>query len=183
MGKKLIGILLGLCLVLPSVSMANGNLPQEKCKGMNEDCYEKRSHHMMDKNWKEEMKKKQQMLLSIVTKYTPEKKKEWEAVIKERNNLIEKWSSPQFAAKRQQWKKIKMAKIEELNKQYKEGKISKEEFLKKVHNEKEMGHWKIYQEIKASITNHDNKKTAQLLNQLLAHYKQKNEMMKAALKG
>jgi hypothetical protein len=183
MGKKLIGILLGLCLLLPSIVMANGNLPQEKCKGTNKDCYEKRSHHMMDKNWKEEMKKKQQLLLSFVNKYTPEKKKEWEAVIKDRNKLIEKWSSPQYAEKRKQWKKIKMAKIEELHKQYEEGKISKEEFLKKVHSGKEMGHWKIYQEIQTSVKNHDDKKIAQLLNQLLEHYKQKNEMMKAALKS
>ncbi|WML52800.1 hypothetical protein RCG17_26150 [Neobacillus sp. PS3-12] len=183
MGKKLIGILLGLCLLLPSIAMANGNSLQEKCKGTNMDCYEKRSHHMMDKNWKEEMKKKQQLLLAFVNKYTPEKKKEWEAVIKDRNKLIEKWSSPQYAEKRKQWKKIKMAKIEELHKQYEEGKISKEEFLKKVHSGKEMGQWKIYQEIQTSVKNHDDKKTAQLLNQLLEHYKQKNEMMRAALKS
>lgn len=183
MRKKWIGIMLGLCLVMPGIASANGHMTEGKCRGTNEDCLEKRSHHMMDKNWQEKMKQKQQLLLTLVNKYTPEKKKEWEAVIKERNNLIKKWSSPEFAKKRQQWKKSKMAQMEELNKQYEEGKITKEEFLKKIHNGKETGHWKLYHELKESVKNHDDKKTAELLNQLLAHYKQKNEKMKAALKG
>jgi hypothetical protein len=183
MKKQIIGILLGFCLVMPGIALANGNMADGKCKGTNEDCYDKRSHHMMDKDWQAKMKQKQQMLLSFVNKYTPEKKKEWEAAIAERNKLMEKWFSPQFAEKRKQWEKSKKAKIDELHKQFKEGKISKEEFMKKIHSGKEMGHRKIYQELKDSLKNHDDKKTAQLLNQLLTHFKQKNEMMKAALKS
>lgn len=171
--------------MVPGAAFANGNMSEANCKGNDGfgDCYEKRSHHMVDKNWHEEMQRKQQMLLKVVSKYTPEKKKEWEAVIKERNTLKEKWSGPQFDKKRQQWKKEKMAKIKELHQQYEEGKMTKKEFLKKVHSEKEMGNWKIYQDLKDTIKNHNDQKTAQLLNQLLDNFKQKNEMMKAAMKS
>ncbi len=183
--KKMIGLVLGLFLVVPGMAFANGTMPNTTNKGGNstENSLDQRHHHMMDKNWQEKMKQKQQMLLSFVNKYTPEKTKEWEAVIKDRNSIMEKWQSPQFAEKRQQWKKEKMAKFEGLHKQYEEGKITKEEFVKKVHGSKEAGHWKIYHELKDSVKSNNDKRTAQLLNQLLTHYKQQNEMMKAAMQS
>jgi hypothetical protein len=183
--KKMIGLVLGLFLVVPGMVFANGTMPDPNNKGVNntENSLDQRNHHMMDKNWQEKMKQKQQKLLSFVNKYTPEKKKEWEAVIKDRNSIMEKWQSPEFAEKRQQWKKEKMAKFEGLHKQYEEGKITKEEFVKKVHGSKETGHWKIYHELKDSVKSNNDKKTAQLLNQLLTHYKQQNEMMKAAMQS
>jgi hypothetical protein len=181
--KKLIGLLMGLCLTMPGLAMANGEVPEAKCKGMNntEDCNKKSDH--TDKNWQQSMKQKQQILLSLVNKFTPEKKKEWESVINERNKLMTKWSSPEFAEKRTKWKQDKKAKIEDLKKQYEEGKISKEQFYKNIHNNKEMGQWKIYQELRNSVKSQDDQKTAQLLNQLLTHFKQKNEMLKSAMKG
>lgn len=178
--KIVMSVVFGLCLLVSGTALANGNMPKEKCNG-NRDCYEKGTN--LDKNWQEKMKQKQQILLSLVNKYTPEKKKEWEAVIKERNLLMQKWLSPQFAEKREQWKKENMGNVEDLHKQYEEGKITKEEFLKQIHKGKELGHWKIYQELKESLKNHDDQKTAQLLNRLLVHYKQKNEKLKAVMKS
>ncbi|MCQ6279164.1 hypothetical protein [Bacillus sp. EB600] len=183
--KKVIGLVLGLFLVLPGMAFANGTMSNTTNKGENstENRLDQRHYQMMDKNWQEKMKQKQQKLLSFVNKYTPEKTQEWEAVIKDRNRIIEKWQSPQFAEKRQQWKKEKMAKFEGLHKQYEEGKITKEEFVKKVHGGKETGHWKIYHELKDSVKNNNHKRTAQLLNQLLTHYKKQNEIMNAAMKS
>lgn len=178
MKVKMLVLVLGVILLIPGAVSANGNIPESYLKVSGNFHNGK---EFMDKNWHEKMKMKEQKLLSMVSVYTPEKKTEWVKIINERNKMREKWLSPEFAEKRALWKKEKMSKIKEFQKQYDEGKMTKEEFIKKVHGSKPIGNRKTYNELKVAVQNKNNKKAALLLNQLLVQYKQQNEWMKAAM--
>lgn len=167
--------------MLPSFGMATGTTPDSN-KGVNlkgpDDCHHGKHGHMMEKEWLEKMKAREQQILTWVDQYTPEKKGEWTAVIQERNTLRDKWMSPENAIKREQWKKAKMAKMEDLKKQFEEGKITKEDLMKQVHGGRDVEHWKTYHDLTEAIAKKNNQEAAQLLNQMLKQHKQHNEFMK-----
>ncbi|WML39266.1 hypothetical protein RCG19_19085 [Neobacillus sp. OS1-2] len=146
------------------------------------NCKEDKHRHLMHKDWQAMMKEREQKLLSWVDQYTPDKKGEWTKVLEEKKTLRNQWMSPENAAKREQWKKEKMTKMEELKKQLDEGKITKEEFMKKAHHGKKMGHWKIFHDLRLAVDKKDDKQAAVLLNQLLVQMKEHNQMMKEMLK-
>ncbi len=177
---KLLFLLLAF-LIVPSYATANESVPvnqeEKPC-----DCKEDNHHRMKHKDWQAMMAQREQKLLSWVNQYTPEKKAEWSKVLEERKNLRSQWMSPEYAAQREQWKKEKMAKMEELKKQLDEGKLTKEEFIKKAHGGKEMGHWKMFHELKIAIDKKDDKQAVILLNQLLNQTKQHNQLLKEKLK-
>ncbi|MDP4087514.1 MAG: hypothetical protein Q8934_23405, partial [Bacillota bacterium] len=127
------------------------------------------------------VKQKEQQLLLWVDQYTPEQKAEWVKVIQEEKTLRDKWLSPEFAKQRKQWKQEKMAKIQELKKQYDEGKITKEELMKKAHGGKDFAHWKTFHELKEAVEKKDSKEAKQLLNLMLQQHKEHNEMVKEML--
>ena len=184
--KKIMSLLaLGLILSVPGMAAANHTAPDTTNGTQREkapcDCHEDGHHHMMHKDWQAKMEERQKMLLSWVDQYTPEKKAEWTAVIAEKKTLSNQWMSPENAAKREQWKKEKMAKIDQLKKQFDAGKITKEEFIKQAHGGKEMSHWKTFHESRLAVEKKDNKQAALLLNQLLVQTKQHNEKIKGLL--
>ncbi len=180
MKTRTMALLLAALITIPGAAFAanttTGKGVKEPC-----NCHDERNHHLMDKNWHEKMKLKEQKLLSLVTVYTPEKQKEWSRVISERSKMREKWLSPEYAEKREKWKMEKKSKFDAMQKQYNDGKITKEEFLKKVHGEKMVNSWKTYNELKEAVTNNNKQKAAALLNQLLVQYEKENEMMKTAM--
>lgn len=178
---KIILMVLGLLLSIPSLSFANGteaDVQSVKTKMVHKDCHEG-NHSVSDLKWQEKMKERDSQLLTWVNKYTPGKRQEWEQVITERKNLHEKWMSPEYAAKREQWKKMRIEKMEALKKAFEEGKISKEEFMAKVHHGKKMGAWKTYHELKTAVETKNDQKVKELLDQMLIHYKMHNEKMKS----
>jgi hypothetical protein len=180
MKLKLLFLSLAL-LIVPSYVYANELLPvnqeEKPC-----DCKEGKHHQMKHKDWQAMMAQREQKLLSWVDQYTPEKKAEWSKVLEERKILRNQWMSPEYAAQREQWKKEKMAKMDELKKQFDEGKLTKEEFIKKAHGGKEMGHWKTFHQLRVAIDKKDDKQAVVLLNQLLGQTKQHNQMLKEKLK-
>ncbi|PLS07258.1 hypothetical protein [Neobacillus cucumis] len=178
---KLKGFILTLTLLLmPTAAFANGGIPanheDKPC-----DCKGGKRQHMTHKDWQAMMAEREQKLLVWVTQYTPDKKAEWTKVLEEKKKLRTQWLSPENLAKREQWKKERMAKIEELKKQFESGKMTKEEFIKQAHGGKEMGHWKTFHELRIAVDKKDNKQAAVLLNQLLEQTKQHNQLMKEKL--
>jgi len=167
-------------LLVPSFAAAHESVPsnheEKSC-----DCKQDRHHHTMHKDWQAMMAQREQKLLSWVDQYTPDKKAEWTKVLEEKRTLRSQWMSEENAAKREQWKKEKMAKMEELKKQLEEGKLTKEEFMKNVHDKKEMGHWKTFHELRIAIEKKNDKQAKILLNQLLEETKQHNQVLKEKL--
>ncbi len=174
---------MGLVLFVPGFTAAANPVPAEKVQKKPCNCQEeKRDHHMMHKDWQAHMAEKEQMLLSWVNQYTPDKKADWIKVLDEKETLRSQWMSPENAQKRERWKKEKWEKMKELKKQFDEGKITKEEFIKKVHGGKDMGHWKSFHDLRLAVEKKDDKQAVILLNQLLLQYKEHNEKMKEILK-
>jgi hypothetical protein len=138
-------------------------------------------HQKMHDDWHAKMLEREQLLMSWVDQYTPEKKAEWEKVLEEKKQLRGQWMSPKNAEKRERWKKGRMAKMQELKKQLEQGKITKEEFIKEMHGTKGMAHWKSFQSLQVAVENKDSKQAKAILNQLLAHYKAHNAKMKEKL--
>ena len=187
MKLKMLLLSLGLLMSVPGMAAANHTVPDTTNGGQREnapcDCKEgKHHHHMMDKEWQAKMAEREKMLLSWVNQYTPDKKGEWTTVLAEKKSLSNQWMSPENAGKREQWKKEKMAKINELKKQFDAGKLTKEEFIKQAHGGKEMSHWRTFHELRNAVEKKDNKQAALLLNQLLDQTKQHNEKIKGMLK-
>lgn len=175
MKNKVLGLVLASFLAVPMMASANGSTNDGHVHHGNEShgkCHER--------NWQAKMEEREKKLLLLVNQYTPDQRNEWTKVINERKQLREKWLSPEFKNKREQWKKAKMEKYQALKKQYEEGKITKEELIKKMHDGR-MKHWQAKQELKTAIKNKDDQKVKQILNQLLAQFKQQNAMMKAEL--
>lgn len=182
---KMLFVALGLIFSVPSFAAAHPsmqNIDGEKGKAEPCDCQDDKHHHMMHRDWEAKMAEREQKLLAWVSQYTPEKKADWTKVLNQRKTLYTQWKSPENMKKREQWKKEKMAKMEELKKQLDEGKITKEEFMQKAHNSKMIGTWKTYHELEIAVEAKNNKKAATLLNQLLNHYKQHNQMLQDMLK-
>jgi hypothetical protein len=183
---KMLLLSLGLLLSVPGMAGANPTVPDTNNGGQREkapcDCKEGREHHMMHKDWQAKMAEREKMLLSWVDQYTPDKKGEWTTVLAEKKTLSNQWMSPENAGKREQWKKEKMAKIEEIKKQFDAGKLTKEEFIKQAHGGKEMSHWRTFHELRNAVEKKDNKQAVLLLNQLLDQTKQHNQKIKELLK-
>jgi hypothetical protein len=182
--KKILLLAAGIFLAMPSFGMANGATPNSNQEIRHHgpgECHHGKHGDMMDKNWQEKVKEKEQQLLLWVDQYTPEQKAEWVKVIQEEQTLRDKWLSPEFAKQREQWKQEKMAKIQELKKQYEEGKITKEELMKKAHGGKDFAHWKTFHDLKDAVDKKDSKEAKQLLNQMLKQHKEHNEMVKEML--
>jgi hypothetical protein len=187
MKAKMLFLSLGLLLTMPVMASANESVvPDTKGEQREKapcDCQEgTEHHHMMHKDWQAKMAEREQMIISWVDKYTPTKKEEWTKVLEEKKTLRNQWMSPENAGKREQWKKDKMAKMEELKKQFDEGKITKEEFVNQAHGGKAMAHWKTFQDLKLAAEKKDNKQAAILLNQLLDSNKQHNQQISEMLK-
>lgn len=180
MKLKLLFLTFALLFSVPGLIAAN-SLPvdheEKPC-----DCNEGKQRHMIHKDWQALMKEREQKLLTWVDQYTPSKREEWNQVLTEKKKLRNQWMSPENAAKREKLKKDKMAKMEELKKQFNEGKITKEEFMKQVHGGKKMQHWQTFRELSMAIENKDDKKAVVLLNHLLNQMKEHNKMMKDMLK-
>jgi hypothetical protein len=176
--RKLLFVL-ALLLAVPGLNSVNAEMSDKVKQGENEDkecdCEHQEDMH---KDWQAKMKEREKNLLTWVDQYTPDKKAEWTQVIEEKKALRNKWLSPEFAEKREMWKLEKMAKIQELKKQFEEGKLTKEEFVKKAHGRKDLGHFKTYHELKNAVAAKDEKQAATLLNQLLDQAKQHNDKMK-----
>ncbi|NRD79271.1 hypothetical protein HPT25_18080 [Bacillus sp. BRMEA1] len=190
MKLKSIVLSAGLLFSVPGLAGAQGTVPdtnsdQRTITDPNKPCNcqddGSRHHHMHHKDFQAIMAQREQNLLTWVGQYTPEKKAEWTTVLAEKKQLFNQWMSPANAKKREQWKSEKMAKFNALKKQLDEGKITKEEFVKKIHDGKEKGHWKTYHELKLAVEKKDNTQAAALLNQMLVHYKQQNAKMKGLL--
>jgi hypothetical protein len=185
MKLKMLILITGLLLSVPGFATANQSVPDTSNGEQREkapcDCQEGKHHHM-HRDWQAKMAEREKMLLSWVGQYTPEKKAEWTKVLAEKRTLSNQWMSPEYAEKREQWKKEKMAKIDELKKQFDAGKITKEEFIKQAHGGKEMAHWKTFHELRIAVDKKDNKQAGLLLNQLLDQTKQRNEKIKELLK-
>jgi hypothetical protein len=192
MKKRMLIILLGLILAMPSFAIANVQTPggsekpavpgsQEK-DGEKEteecDCEKQEHNH---KDWQAKMAEREQKLLGWVDQFTPDKKAEWTKVLAEKKELRNKWLSPENSKKREEWKQEKMARIQELKKQLDEGKITKEEFVQKAHGGKAMGHWKTFHDLKTAVEAKNDKRAAELLNQLLEQSKQHNDKIKTML--
>jgi hypothetical protein len=180
---KMLLLAMGLLFSLPGLASANHLEQSDHREKAPCDCHDggKHHHHMMHKDWQAHMAEKEQKLLAWVDQYTPNKKAEWTKVLEEKKALRNKWMSPENASKREQWKKERMAKMEELKKQFDQGKITKEEFIQKAHDGKVMGHWKTFHELRLAVEKKDNKQAANLLNQLLEQYKQHNQKMNEML--
>jgi hypothetical protein len=183
---KLLLLSLGILLSVPGLAAAQQTVPNTNNGVQKEktpcDCKEGGQHHMMHKDWQAKMAEREKMLFAWVNQYTPDKKGEWTTVLAEKKTLSNQWMSPENAEKREQWKKEKMAKIEELKKQFDAGKITKEEFIKQAHGGKEMSHWRTFHELRNAVEKKDNKQAVILLNQLLEQTKQHNEKIKELLK-
>jgi hypothetical protein len=193
---RLLIMMLGLLLAAPGFTSANVEMPdasekqaekrtvpgsqdKEGDKESDECDCEKQEHS--HKHWQAKMVEREQKLLAWVDQYTPDKKAEWTKVLAEKKELRTKWQSPENAQKLEKWKQEKMAKIQELKKQLDEGKITKEEFVQRAHGGKAMGPWKTFHELKAAVETKNDKRAAELLNQLLEQSKQHNEKIKAML--
>jgi hypothetical protein len=189
MNMKMLIFALGLLFMVPSIAAANPTVPDTKGEIKGEqvekqpcNCNEDRDHHLKHKDWQAKMEQRDKHLMTWVSQYTPEKKAEWEKVMAEKKALRSQWMSPENAEKREKLKKEKMAQIAELKKQFEEGKLTKEEFMKKAHEWKGMGHWKTYHELEMAVEAKNKKDATVLLNQLLVQYKQHNQMLKVILK-
>ncbi len=169
MKLKVFFLALGLVLSSAGVAAAQPTVPDTN-----------RDHHH-HKDWHAKMLKREQLLLSWIDQYTPEKKAEWTQALAEKKELRKQWMSPKNAQKREQWKKEKMEKMQELKKQLEEGKITKEQFMKEVHGGKNMAHWKSFRDLKTAVDNKDDKQAREILNRLLVHYKAHNAKMKKML--
>jgi hypothetical protein len=183
---KLLTFVLVLSFALPGFALAEVTKPDAK-EGVNEKkpCHcqgEKRHHHMMHHDWKAKMAEREQKILTWVNQYTPDKKAEWDKVLNDKKTLHAQWMSPENAANREKWKEQKLAQMKELTKQLDQGKITKEEFMKKIHGGKKMGHWKTFHDLEAAVEAKNDKQAAEQLNQLLGQYKEHNQMLSNLLK-
>jgi hypothetical protein len=182
---KMLFIALGFIFSVPSFVTAHPSMHSidgDKEKIAPCDCQDDKQHHMMNRDWEEKIAERDQKLLSLVNQYTPERKADWTKVLDEKKALYSQWKSPENMKKREQWKKDKMAKMQELKKLLDEGKITKEEFMQKAHNSKMIGPWKAYHDLEIAVEAKNNKKAATLLNQLLEQYKLHNQMLKEMIK-
>ncbi|WML48867.1 hypothetical protein RCG23_01700 [Neobacillus sp. PS3-34] len=181
MKKQLLTGLLALSLTIPGVAAAEGF----KSEMADHSRYmESGKHHSGREHCKGKMEERETMLLSWVEKYTPEQKDRWNQAIKERKEIVNKWHSPQFAKKREEWKRARMAKKAELKKQVEEGKISKEEMKQKFREKRQkfhkmkQEHYKTFNDLQTAVKNNDQKQAAQLLDKILVQMEQHNKWMK-----
>lgn len=182
---KTLFLSLGLFLMIPNLSLAVGvttDMQQKQVKMVHKDFHD--GHHRMnDQQWQAKMKERESELLSLVSQYSPEKKQEWEKVIAEGKTLRTQWLSPEFSAKREQWKKEKIAKMQALKKAYEDGKITKDEFFAKIHGGQKMGNWKTYHDLKTAVANKNEQQIKSLLDQMLSQAKMRNEKMKIMIQA
>jgi hypothetical protein len=187
MKLKLLVLALGLTLAMPGFALASPMVPDTTGGKADKgpcNCQEEKKHHQMmhHRHWQEKMAEREQKILTWVDQYTPGKKAEWTKVFAEKKSLRDQWMSPENASKREKWKEQKMTQMKELRKQLEAGKITKEEFMKKLHGDKAMGHWKTYHDLEVAVEAKNDKHAAQLLDQLLEQYKRHNQMLKVMLK-
>ncbi|MDP4171382.1 MAG: hypothetical protein Q8906_12290 [Bacillota bacterium] len=179
--RKLLPGVLILSLAIPTLAFAEvGGNEQNKHQNMEHRHHQNGKHH----HCHEMMQAKEKKLLSLVDKYTPNQRAQWNQALKERKTLFKQMSSPEFKAKREQFWKAKKAEVSELRKQLKEGKITKEEFMQKMQEKKQNFHaqkqkYRIAQrELKNAVKNNDSQMAAKWLNELLAQLQQHNQWMK-----
>ncbi|MCM3566905.1 hypothetical protein [Neobacillus mesonae] len=171
MKLKILLLALGLVFSTQGFAVAHGMAPDT----------DREHHHKMHKDWQAKIKAREQLLLTWVDQYTPEKKEEWTKALAEKKELHKQWMNPENAKKREQWKKEKVEKMKELKKLLEEGKITKEQFMKGVHGGKGMAHWKSFKDLKTAVDNKDDKQAKEILNKLLVHYQTHNAKMKKML--
>ena len=176
--------MIGLVLSLPGFAFAHGFMPDNHGAPHEKPpcCQDGHRDHMGHHDWQAKMAEKEKKILGWVDQYSPQQKAEWTKVFAERKSLVNQWHSPQYAKKREQWKKDHMAKMQELKKQLDEGKITKEEFMKKAHSVKHMGAWQTFHDLKKAVEAKDQVQAKKFLDKLLVQYKEQNIVMKEMLK-
>lgn len=171
MKKFSLGLAFFLLFTIPQMVMAISPILDTSGK----EIHDGHNRHQMHQNCREKMRAKERKLLSLVSRYTPEKKAEWVKVMAERDQLRAKWFSPEFSKKREQWKKEKQQRMAEREQR------GNGEVPRKHDHETKIGRWKMYHQLKSAVESDNDKQAAKILNQILMHYKKHNEVMKKAL--
>ncbi|WP_191557233.1 hypothetical protein [Metabacillus idriensis] len=168
-----------LTLVIPTTAMANTG---------KEQLSKPEAHEEMRKDWHERRAEREQKVLELVSKYSPETKQEWENVLKEREALIKQLDQTELREKHHALREKKKQEMAELEEKVKKGEITKEEMREKMEafREHKMEHKQGRQEMrkqwKQAIESKDKVKIKELLHARLQHLKEHNQKMKTLIK-
>ncbi|MGG4488431.1 hypothetical protein [Metabacillus idriensis] len=167
-----------LALVIPTTAMANTGNGQVSHPAAHED---------IKKDWHERKAEREQKILELVSKYSPETKQEWENVFKEREALIKQMDKTGIREKHHALRDKKKQEIAELKEKVKKGEMTKEQMEEKMkafreHKmERRQGRQEMREQWKQAIESEDKAKVKELLHTRLQHMKEHNQKMKTLI--
>ncbi|TDL78642.1 hypothetical protein [Peribacillus frigoritolerans] len=168
-----------LTLVIPTTAIANTETGQ---------LSKPAAHEEMKKEWHERRAEREQKVLELVSKYSPETKQEWENVLKEREALIKQLDQTDLREKHHALREKKKQEIAELEEKVKKGEITKEQMREKLEafrehkKEHKRGRQEMREQWTQAIESKDKVKIKELLHARLQHMKEHNQKMKTLIK-
>jgi hypothetical protein len=179
--KKWLIALTALALVIPTTAMANTE------KWQISEQHEPANDEGMKKDWHERKAEREQKILELVSKYSPETKQEWENVFKEREELFKQLDKTGLREMHHALREKRKQEIAELEEKVKKGEITKEQMKEKMEafREHKIKHHQRRQEMreqwKKAIDSKDKAKIKEMLNTKLQQMKEHNQKMKTLL--
>ncbi|HAQ07218.1 MAG TPA: hypothetical protein DCR24_06730, partial [Bacillus bacterium] len=123
------------------------------------------------------------MLLSLVEKYSPDTKDDWQAVIEKRDELKDQWLSPENEEARQTYMEERQAEMQILRDQLVKGEITREEMRERMMNQKGNAENRgVYLDLQAAVDAGDKEQIGALLKQMLEEFLERNAELENRLK-
>ena len=122
-------------------------------------------------------------LLSLVEKYSPDTKDDWQAVIEKRDELKDQWLSPENEEARQTYMEERQAEMQILRDQLVKGEITREEMRERMMNQKGNAENRgVYLDLQAAVDAGDKEQIGALLKQMLEEFLERNAELENRLK-
>ncbi|MGD6794558.1 hypothetical protein [Metabacillus indicus] len=145
------------------------------------------SRHHEKEEWIAEREKWDQQLLELADQYSPETKKEWEAVLSERKQLIDRMGKQGLYKRHHHFRAQRQKEIAEMKEKVKNGEMTEAQMKEKINSfkaKREQFRLKRAQARKqweAAVRSNDGAKIKELLDTRLQHMKEHNEKMQQVL--
>lgn len=137
--------------------------------------------------WIAEREKLDQQLLELADKYSPETKKEWEAVLSERKQLIDMMGKQGLHKRHHHFKAQRQKEIAEMKEKVKNGEMTEAQMKEKINSFKanreqfRLKRAQARKQWEAAVRSNDGAKIKELLDARLQYMKKHNEKMKQVL--
>ncbi|MEK3807347.1 hypothetical protein MHB63_12460 [Bacillus sp. FSL H8-0547] len=145
------------------------------------------SRHHEKEEWIAEREKLDQQLLELADKYSPETKKEWEAVLSERKRLLDRMGKQGLHKRHHHFKAHRQKEITEMKEKVKNGEMTEAQMKEKINSFKakreqfKLKRAQARKQWEAAVRSNDGAKIKELLDARFQYMKKHNEKMKQVL--